>query len=75
MSILALVLGLVGGIFALLGIFTGFDVLPGFIAAEEGIGTVAATTGFLWGLALLFLVGSIAVSVGHDGMGGGSPYD
>ncbi len=75
MSILALVLGLAGGIFALLGIFTGLDVLPAFIDAEEGIGAVAATTGFLWGLAVILLLGSIAVSLGGGGMGGGSPYD
>jgi hypothetical protein len=74
MSILALVFGLVGGVFALLGIFTGLGALPGFIEAEEGIGTVAATTGFLWGLALLFLVGSIAINIGRNGMGG-SPFD
>ena len=74
MSILSLVLGLAGGICALLGIFTGLGALPAFIEAEEGIGPIAATTGFLWGLALLFLVGSIAVSVGRGDIGG-SPFD
>ncbi len=74
MSILSLVLGLAGGICALLGIFTGLGALPAFIEAEEAIGPIVATTGFLWGLALLFMVGSIAISVGHDGMGG-SPFD
>jgi hypothetical protein len=74
MSILSLVLGLAGGICGLLGIFTGLGVLPGFIEAEEAIGPIVATTGFLWGLALLFLVASIAISVGRGSMDG-SPFD
>jgi len=75
MSILSLVLGLAGGICALLGIFTGIGFLPAFIEAEEAIGPITATTGFLWGLAVLFFLASITISVGRgDGMGG-SPYD
>ena len=74
MSILSLVLGLAGGICTLLGMFTALDVLPAFIKAEEAIGPIAATTGFLWGLAVIFFLASIAISVGRDGMGG-SPFD
>lgn len=74
MSILALVMGLVGGICGLLGIFTGLGALPAFIEAEEAIGSIALTTGFFWGMAVIFLLASIAISVGRDGMSGGG-YD
>lgn len=74
MSTLSLVMGLVGGLFGLLGIFTGLGVLPSFIEAEDAIGPIVATTGFFWGLALLFLLGSIAISVGRGNIGG-SPFD
>jgi hypothetical protein len=72
MVILTLVLGLIGGICGLLGIFTALDLLPAFIKAEEAIGPIAATTAFFWGLAALLFLASIAVSVGR---GSGSPYD
>ena len=72
MGVLTLVLGLAGAICGLLGIVTALDLLPTFIAAEEAIGPIAATTAFFWGLAVLFLLGSIAVSVGG---GGGSQYE
>ena len=75
MSILALVLGLAGGICALLGIFTGVGALPGFIEAVESVEPIVATTGFLWGLAGLLFLASIAISVGRDSTGGGGPYD
>ena len=71
MVILTLVLGLIGGICGLLGIFTALDLLPAFIKAEEAIGPIAATTAFFWGLAALLFLASITVSVGR----GGSPYD
>ncbi len=74
MSMFSLILGLAGALCGLLGIFTGLGVLPAFIAAEEGIGPIVATTGFMWGLALLFLIGSIAISVSNNGPGG-SPFD
>jgi hypothetical protein len=63
MATLSLILGLLGGLFGLLGIFTAVEVLPTFIKAEEAIGPVAATTAFLWGLAVIMLLGSIAISV------------
>jgi hypothetical protein len=63
MAMLSLVLGLLGGLFGLLGIFTAVRVLPTFIEAEEAIGPVAGTTAFFWGLAVIMLLGSIAISV------------
>ncbi len=75
MSMFSLVLGLAGGLCALLGIFTGLGALPAFITAVEQIDPIVATTGFLWGLAGLLFLGSIAISVGHGGMGGGGQYD
>lgn len=71
MGILTLVLGLAGGICGLLGIVTALDLLPAFIKAEEGIGPIAATTAFFWGLAALLFLASITVSVGR----GGDSYD
>jgi len=71
MGLVALVLGLAGGICGILGIVTALDLLPTFVQGEEAIGPVAATTAFLWGLAALFMLASIAVSVGS----GPSPYD
>jgi len=53
---LALSLGLVGALCALLGIFTIIDLLP--IVHE------ALTYGFWMQLATLFLLGAIAVGVG-----------
>lgn len=63
MAMFSLMLGLLGGIFGLLGIFTAVGVLPTFIRAEEAIGPVAGTTAFLWGLAVIMLLSSIAISV------------
>jgi len=71
MAVLTLILGLAGGICGLLGMVTALDLLPAFIKAEEAIGPIAATTAFFWGLAVLFLLASIAVSVGS----GGNSYD
>ena len=63
MVMFSLILGLLGGIFGLLGIFTAVGILPTFIRTEEAIGPVAGTTAFFWGLAVIMLLGSIAISV------------
>ena len=63
MAIFSLILGLLGGIFGLLGIFTAVGILPAFIEAEEAIGPIWGTTAFFWGLAVIMLIGSIAISV------------
>jgi len=63
MAMLSLILGLLGSIFGMLGILTAVRVLPAFIQAEEAIGPVAGTTAFFWGLAVIMLLGSIAISV------------
>jgi hypothetical protein len=63
MAMLSLLLGLLGGIFGLLGVLTAVRVLPAFIEAEEAIGEVAGTTAFFWGIAVIMLLGSIALSV------------
>jgi hypothetical protein len=65
MAILSLVLGLLGGVCGLLGIFTAAGILPAFIPTEEAIGPITGTTLFFWGIAVLFILGSIAVSVGQ----------
>jgi hypothetical protein len=71
MVMLSLVLGLLGGLFGLLGIFTAVEILPAFIHAEEAIGPVWGTTAFFWGLAVIMLLGSIAISVSQRS----SPFD
>ena len=63
MVMFSLILGLLGGIFGLLGIFTAVGVLPTFIKLEEAIGPVWGTTAFFWGLSVIMLLGSIAISV------------
>ena len=63
MATFSLILGLLGGIFGLLGLFTAVRILPTFIKVEEAIGPVAGTTAFFWGLAVIMLLGSIAISV------------
>ena len=63
MAMFSLILGLLGGIFGLLGIFTAVGVLPTFIQLEEAIGPVWGTTAFFWGMAVIMLLGSIAISV------------
>ena len=72
MGMLSLVLGLVGGMCGVIGAFVAFGVLPTFIEAEEAIGPIAATTAFMWGLAVLLLLGSIACGMGG---GGGTSSD
>jgi hypothetical protein len=63
MATLSLILGLLGGISGVVGILTAVRVLPTFIKVEEAIGPVAGTTAFFWGLAVIMLLGSIAISV------------
>ena len=69
---LSLTLILAGGICTLLGILTAFGALPAFIKAEEAIGPIAGTTAFMWGLAVLFFLASIASNMSG---GGSSRYD
>jgi hypothetical protein len=71
MATFSLILGLLGGVFAVIGIFTAVGVLPTFIQAEEAIGPVWGTTAFFWGLSALMLLGSIAISVSQRS----SPFD
>jgi hypothetical protein len=72
---LSLTLTLVGGVCTLLGILTALGALPAFIEAEEAIGAVAGTTAFMWGLAALFFLASIASSMSGGGGGGSGQYD
>jgi len=71
MAMFSLILGLLGGIFGLLGLFTAVRVLPAFIRLEEAIGPVWGTTAFFWGLAVIMLLGSIAISVSQRSI----PYE
>ena len=63
MRILALALSVLGGICVVVGIFTAIEILPPFISGTGLAGSYATTTLFFWGLAALFLLGSIAVSL------------
>ena len=66
MTIIALILGLIGGVFALLGIFTALEILPSFISGSTLIGEHITTTAFFWGLAVILLLASIAAAVGTN---------
>lgn len=63
MGIVSMILGLLGGVCGILGMLTFLGVIPTFIPLEGAIGPYAATTIFWWGLAILMLLGSIAISV------------
>ncbi len=63
MGILALVIGLLGGMCGVTGILTALEVAPTIINGEEAIGPIAATTAFWWGLAGILLLASIAVAI------------
>ena len=65
MGILSMVLGLVGGLCGIIGMLTFLGAIPPFIPDELAIGEYVATTAFWWGLAILMLLGSIAISVSH----------
>ena len=63
MGIVSMILGLLGGVCGLLGMLTFLGAIPTFIPLEGAIGPYAATTAFWWGIAVLLLLGSIAISV------------
>jgi hypothetical protein len=66
MVLLAMILGVLGGICGILGILSAVEVLPGFISGTEVLGSMVTTTGFWWGLAGLLILASIATSVGRE---------
>ena len=65
MAIVSMILGLLGGLCGILGMLTFLGAIPTFIPLEEAIGPYLATTIFWWGLAILLLLGSIAISVSN----------
>jgi hypothetical protein len=61
MGILALIIGILGGLCGVMGIITSFDILEDPVIVKHGAGEF-----FFWfGLAGILLLGSIAVSVGY----------
>ena len=61
MGILALIIGILGGLCGVMGIITSFNILDEPIIAKHGAGEF-----FFWFyLAGILLLGSIAISVGY----------
>ena len=69
MGVLALILGILGGLCAVMGVITALEVAPTFVNGEELIGPIVATTAFWLGLAVILLLGCIAAAVSR------SPYE
>jgi len=67
MAFLAWTLGILGGLCTIAGILTALEQIPTFIRSMEMIGAVGTTTAFLWGLAGLLFLASIAAAVGNKG--------
>ncbi len=63
MGILACVLGILGGLCAVMGILTAVEIAPSFIAGGTAIGPVAYTTAGWAGLAVFLLLGCIAALI------------
>ena len=66
MGILALILGLLGGACAVLGILTAMEILPVFINGGVLIGDEVFGTAFWWGLAGILLLSCIAAATGRS---------
>jgi len=60
MGILALVLGILGGLCTVMGILTAVEVVPAFIAGGTAPASVAYNTAGWGGLAVILLLGCIA---------------
>jgi len=63
MGVLALILGILGGLCAVMGILTAVEVAPALIADGTAIGPVAYTTAGWAGLAVFLLLGCIAALI------------
>ena len=66
MGILALILGLLGGVCGMIGIVTALEVVPTIINGEASIGPIADTTAFWWRLAGIVLLSCIAAAAGRS---------
>jgi len=62
MGVLAWILGILGGLCAVMGILTAVEVAPEFVAGADW-----TTWGFWLALAVVLLVGSVAAAVGRGG--------
>jgi len=67
MGMAVLICGILGGLCAVMGIITATEVVPAFIG-----GSVAYNTAAWGGLAVILLLGCIALAVGR---GGGEGYE
>ncbi len=65
MRVLALVLGILGGLCTVVGILTAVEVAPAFIAWGEATASVAYNTAGWGGLAVILLLGCIAALHAH----------
>jgi len=63
MGLLALILGLLGGVCAIVGILTavGLEMMPALTLGGELIGQAVFDTAFWWGLAVILLLACVAI--------------
>jgi len=67
MGLLALILGVLGGLSTVMGILTAVEVAPAFIAGETATASIAYSTNGWGGLAVILLLGCIAALVARSG--------
>jgi len=60
MGVLALILGILGGLCAIAGVLTAVGVIPALVAGGTAIGPITYTTVGWGGLAVILLLGCIA---------------
>jgi len=67
MGVLALILGILGGLCMVMGIITAVGVAPALVAGGTAISPIAYTTIGWGGLAALLLLGCIATLIARSG--------
>ena len=67
MGVLALILGIVGGLCMIMGILTAVGVAPVLVAGGTALSPIACTTMAWGGLAALLLLGCIAALIARSG--------
>lgn len=65
MGLLALILGVLGGLCTVMGILTAVEVAPAFITWGEATASVASNAAGWGGLAVILLLGCIAALHAH----------
>jgi len=67
MGVLALVLGVLGGLSTVMGILTAVEIAPTIITGETATASIAYSVNGWGGLAIILLLGCIAALVARSG--------